>query len=367
MQKNQLHHYDDILDHNKGTIHLLLGNGFSIACDPVFKYNNIFEFAKHHGLSKRVQALFAHFGTTNFELIARTLTDLRFSSALYEMLLEAKSKEILNDIQEVKDALISAIAQTHLAGPQEVDDEKRDSCVAFLKPYKNVFTTNYDLLLYWSTMQGHSTLHLGDGFRSSPEVPDADYVVFSKRLGHNGGIFYMHGAMHLFEDKGEVRKHCWNRSGVSLTANVLKSLQQDHFPLFVAEGESIQKLEHIQRSGYLWYCYQKLQSIESPLVVYGSSLGESDRHVQDAIAYSDAPLVWLGVHGGASSNSASHMEIVAAKLEQKRIKVKLAKPLEIKFYDLSTAHVWDTPQSVGHVKKPPFNAVRMNFTQSRRA
>jgi hypothetical protein len=37
--------------------HLLLGNGFSIACDPIFKYEKLFEHAKMSGLSQEAIGL----------------------------------------------------------------------------------------------------------------------------------------------------------------------------------------------------------------------------------------------------------------------------------------------------------------------
>ena len=36
-------------------------------------------------------------------------------------------------------------------------------------------------------------------------------------------------------------------------------------------------------SVYLWYAMDKFSRIESPLVVFGHSLGDSDRHITDAI------------------------------------------------------------------------------------
>ncbi len=199
-----------------------------------------------------------------------------------------------------------------------------------------------------------------DGFRSPVDEPDADYVTFLKRLGSTNGIFYMHGALHLFERKGEVHKHCWKRSGITLTEHVTKSLGEDNYPLFVAEGESVRKLEHIQRSGYLWYCYQKLQSIKSALVVCGSSLGESDDHIANAIADSECPTVWLGVYGGIDGRDAARMELVTAKLKTRRAKQTKPRSLEVKYYDVSTAPIWNSDQP-GLLKKAPRSTIVANL------
>ena len=212
MKPNQLVNYAEIARQTTGRQHLLLGNGFSIACDPVFKYNNIFEFAKQHGLTSRIQALFDHFGTTNFELVARALEDVSFVGKLYGFIDESADLAISDSVGDIKEALLAAIAQTHLSTPDQISDSKKFACIAFLKPYENVFTTNYDLLLYWASMHGSAVgaLEFQDGFRSSVEHPDANYVVFSKRLGHNKGLFYMHGALHIFGVQGK----CVNIAGI---------------------------------------------------------------------------------------------------------------------------------------------------------
>jgi Domain of unknown function (DUF4917) len=198
---------------------------------------------------------------------------------------------------------------------------------------KNVFTTNYDLLLYWVTMEGISNkqLSLEDGFRSSVDEPKADYVVFSDHLGSKNGLFYLHGALHLFEHAGDVRKHCWKRSGVSITDNVIRSLKENNFPLFVSEGDSTRKLETIQRSGYLSYCFQKLQRLGATLVISGSALGESDDHILRAIGDANYDTVWLGVYGDHLSDGAKRMELVATKLQDRRKKNTNGNALEVKF------------------------------------
>src|SRR5437660_12398533 len=53
--------------------HLLLGNGFSIACKPdIFAYGSLFEEAKKT-MSKELAAIFAAMGTQDFEEVIRAL------------------------------------------------------------------------------------------------------------------------------------------------------------------------------------------------------------------------------------------------------------------------------------------------------
>ncbi|MCU1222383.1 MAG: hypothetical protein JWQ42_476 [Edaphobacter sp.] len=295
--------------------------------------------------------------------MARVLGDTRFVGEQYEFVGPAETQELKDGIDQIKQALVSAIAQTHLATPDAVSEESRQICIDFLRPYKNVFTTNYDLLLYWVSMQGISTkqLNFEDGFRSSVDDPTADYVVFSDHLGSKSGLFYLHGALHLFEQNGETKKHSWKRSQVTITENVIESLKKESFPLFVSEGDSTKKLETIQKSGYLSYCFQKLQRLGSTLVVCGSALGESDEHILRAIGDADYETVWLGVYGDHLSDAAKRMEVIAVKLQDRRKKNKNGKPLEVQYYDVRTAPIWQTLSAISPGKIPARSTVSLNF------
>ena len=60
--------YSDVLrELGGGRAFVLLGNGFSIGCDPVFSYGRLYDAAKNAGLSENAQAVFDYLGTNNFE------------------------------------------------------------------------------------------------------------------------------------------------------------------------------------------------------------------------------------------------------------------------------------------------------------
>ena len=60
-------------DNTYGKKHLLLGNGFSIACKPdIFAYGSLFEEAKKT-MSNQLVAIFAAMGTQDFEEVIRAL------------------------------------------------------------------------------------------------------------------------------------------------------------------------------------------------------------------------------------------------------------------------------------------------------
>lgn len=267
--------YEQVSANLGRTAHLLLGNGFSVACDPIFRYTSLYESALAAGLSTRAQQVFQRLGTNNFEGVMRLLEDTDWVATTYGLLKAGLSSEMLADVEVVKRTLIEAVASSHLSNTSSVSDEKKARAREFFSPFQTIFTTNYDLLAYWVCMSARKVA-FQDGFREDEEAPDAPYVVFAERLGRNRGLLYLHGALHLHLAAGELRKHCWSRTLKPLTQLIKAGLDAGHYPLFVAEGSAAQKLEQIQRVGYLWYCLDKLARIESPLVVFGHALGPSD-------------------------------------------------------------------------------------------
>jgi len=120
------------------------------------------------------------------------------------------------------------------------------------------------------------------------------------------------------------------------------------YPLFVAEGTAEKKLTQIQNSGYLSYCLGKLERIENCLVTFGLSFGESDQHIANVLAHNrKLKRVYIGLFGDPESpNNLDTRKYVAAMLEKRKTLLdakRVRGQLEIKYYDVSTAVVWDAP------------------------
>lgn len=345
MYPSSLLKYEEVLDRlGKGTAHVLLGNGFSVACDPIFSYGRLYDAAVSAGLSERAQEVFSYLGTNNFEGVMRLLDDANWIAGTYGLLPLGKPSDMLADVEIVKNTLIEAVANSHLPHTGFVDDEKKVAAHQYLNRFQNVFTTNYDLLAYWVAMSANPIV-FQDGFREDHEA--APYVVFSERLGRNRGIFYLHGALHLYLAGGELRKHCWSRTHTPLTDLIKAGLSEKNYPLFVAEGSADQKLQQIQRSGYLWYCLDKLARIASPLVIFGQSLGESDQHILDILAKNlDLSTIYLGIYGGNNTPAAQMMWDAAEQLKAGRAEASAKRgrdsDLDVYFYASETASVWST-------------------------
>jgi hypothetical protein len=325
--------------------HLLLGNGFSIACEPCFAYSSLFEYAKQNGLPPTALAVFERLGTNNFEGVMRLLDEGDWLAGHYGLLGGQAAGPMRADLDAVKSALINSLAKTHPDHTHKVDVLKKQACIKFLMPYHNVFTTNYDLLLYWVELEGMNVLGGQDGFRQDIDGFDDDYVVFSERLGDQKGLFFIHGALHLYVESGQVRKHSWNRTAKFLMDNVREGLAAGRYPLFVAEGKAEQKLNQIQGNGYLSYCLGKLERIQKSLVVYGLSFGDSDDHISRVIAHNrDLPNLYVGLYGDPESPANLIVRSNIAKIIERRKALVQAnwakKELTVEYYRSETAPVW---------------------------
>jgi len=340
----------DILDYAEVRQHigdrrsfLLLGNGFSIACDPVFRYSSLYEASVAAGLSHKAQSVFEKIGTNNFEGVMKLLEDSHWVGKTYN-LIEGDSSQMLDDLEVIKQTLVAAVASSHLEQPGDIAESRKQAAVRFFSPYHIVFTTNYDLLPYWVIMAAGEPPPFEDCFRADQDEPDAPYLVFSQRLRDNRGLLYLHGALHLYLGEGELRKHSWMRTGRRLTDLIREGLGQGQYPLFVAEGTPDKKLQQIQGNGYLWYCLEKLRSIQSPLVTFGHSLGFSDDHILSAIATNQQLAeIYVGLHGDPESASNLEIRSAAQGVVDRRAQFsrRRNRPLKLKFYTSDTVQVWD--------------------------
>ena len=127
----------------------------------------------------------------------KLLEDSHWVARTYR-LVPASPSAMLEDLEVIKRTLVQAIAHSHLEQPGDIMDTRKTCAARFLEPYQIVFTTNYDLLLYWVTMFGANRQIFEDGVRADQNDPEAPYLVFSERLGDKRGILYLHGALHLY-------------------------------------------------------------------------------------------------------------------------------------------------------------------------
>ena len=323
------------------TPHLLLGNGFSMAYDPgIFSYNAL------HAVIEKVDdelltKLFGIVKTKNFELVMQQLDN-------FCELIEAfgTDKELLTKVQDagekLKQTLIEAVQDLHPEHVFKISDEECAKCAEFLHPYiergGNIFSTNYDILLYWVLLRSELKNQI-DGF--GRDVIDSEYgedpEVTELYWGPNKStqnIHYLHGALPLFDGGVDIIKEQYTGDAYILE-NIESRMENGEYPVFVAAGNGEEKLTHIAHNKYLSYCYEALSNIQGSLVTFGFNFGEYDHHIIEAINTA-------AKHGKRGRNKLFSVYVgVYSEDDEKHINsiAKLFK-CKVNLFDAKTASVW---------------------------
>lgn len=323
--------------------HLLLGNGFSIACrKDIFRYDALFEQADFSKLSAAARDSFTALGTTDFERVIKALRDAAILAEKYSVVPEG-TKLMRQDADALKELLVETIASSHPEFPAAIDESEYSACQEFLSHFDTTYTFNYDLLLYWTQMhhEREADIRSDDGFRTSradiDEGAESDYVVWEPGQSHEQNMWFLHGALHVFDAGTEVQKYTWRRTGIRLIQQIRDALSKDFFPLFVAEGASEEKYERIRHSDYLAKAYRSFESIQHCLFIFGHSLAENDEHYLRLIERGRLSHLFIGLFG--SPESAVNQRIIARARAMQATRPR-HRPLSVDYYDSASANVW---------------------------
>jgi hypothetical protein len=323
--------------------HLLLGNGFSIACrKDIFRYDALFEQADFSKLASSARDAFTALDTTDFERVIKALRDSATLAEYYGSS-SKQAQSMRKDANALKELLVQTIARSHPEFPAAIGDQEYAACQAFLSHFNTTYTFNYDLLLYWTHMHQESEAGIksDDGFRTSQDDIDdgieSDYVVWEPGQSHEQNMWFLHGALHVFDSGTEVQKYTWRRTGIRLIEQVRNALSKDFFPLFVAEGTSDEKLERIRHSDYLAKAFRSFQEIQHCLFIYGHSLAANDEHYLRLIERGKLSHLFVGLFGDPKTGSNRRIITRAQAMQTARSKQR---PLKVDFYDSATAKVW---------------------------
>lgn len=273
-----LHAWHEIAD--KGWDTLLVGNGLSINISPEFAYESLYseaEKAPENGpLDEQDLMVFERFGTSNFEV---ALGKLRDAIAMAEVL-DQPSLTYRRRFSSVQAALGATIRRVHLKR-SEVPDSTLATIKDELRGYKAIFSTSYDLILYWATGHDEDFAEFRDCFWGPGNSFDSgDCRIWAG----NTATYFMHGALHLIVD-GEGRTRKLTGADQTLLEQFGKPIPSDPEarPLLITEGSARDKLRAIEGNDYLSHAYEALKERSGALLVFGHSLGEQDRHLIDAI------------------------------------------------------------------------------------
>ncbi|WP_167288710.1 DUF4917 family protein [Nocardioides seonyuensis] len=257
---------------------LLIGNGLSINLWSGFAYDSLFSEASDQGdLAGPAESIFDELDTTNFETVLECLHHARIVlKALGDDVAEVEAT-----YGEVRDALLSAVSAAHVDW-NDFPVPTHTAIATSIAEHDNVFTTNYDLCVYWSLLQSDPSVNTKDYFWNPGH--DFDPANTNATAGTTL-IHYLHGALHLWQSDSTGIDGKWtNADGGNLT-RVLRnySATSDKRPLFVSEGNSASKVRTISRSAYLSFCLDRLRDDEQNTVVFGHSLSTQDEHIIEAL------------------------------------------------------------------------------------
>jgi len=195
-------------------------------------------------------------------------------------------------LEEVRIALMTHFLDFYINNfPEKMTDffkKYNYSCHNFLRKFKNIFTTNYDPLIYWSCLQDVKLFDDGIFGELPHSIDEIEQAL--REMSYKIPLYYLHGAYHFYyimkEDQQYVIKK--STSGMRDLSKYLREYvdnrknNPDQKPLIVMEDRDFIKKELIQNNAYLEFCFRQFTKIEGQLLVYGLSF-ETDQHLLQAI------------------------------------------------------------------------------------
>lgn len=299
---SELWDWNDIVD--DGWNSLLLGNGASCAIWKHFKYSSLFKKAAKNGLFRNEEEkLFKKLKTDNFETVIDALSVSSTVCRYYKI----THRDIKKSRKNIRGTLINTVKDIHIPwvlADHSVTFEKTvlEIVGEELIKYRNVFTTNYDLIAYWSLMALDNRLRdkVNDCFRAKGKFEE-NY----KSSGTN--LLFLHGGLHLYlkPDGTTIKRRA--QDGL----NLLDLFSEDYEgakPLLIAEGSFEEKLKQIQKSDYLRYAHEIFRKRKGSLIVFGHSLDkEKDGHITNLLKR------WKEKKIAVSLHAKKPMEIISEK------------------------------------------------------
>ena len=161
---------------------LLVGNGASIAIWPEFRYSSIYTVASKaiaHPLSRDDIKLFGAFKTQNFEQV---LAALKTAGTVTDAL-GLDPSPLGERYDSIQRALFEAVHAVHVPW-DDVSEAIIPALFTALRRYKYVYSTNYDLLLYWASMHqgGRRFLDYFWGDRKTFDLFDTEILDDASKL-----------------------------------------------------------------------------------------------------------------------------------------------------------------------------------------
>lgn len=297
-----IYEWDSIADPFEDA-NLFLGNGFSISLCSRLSYKSLFEKFLQ-SLDKDLTEIFKSFGTTNFELIIQILNSAENVNKILGYPID-KIEPLRKDLRE---GLIKTIQANHpkhseIYYPQLINLSKE------LEGFWDIFTTNYDVFLYKTILQSITDHRYLDRDADDPyqdffyeEMTGTELAFVNDKLYPTSrSIYYLHGALFLYQTANRTTNYKLRRLEnvkFEYIQLVRREIENDNFPIFVAEGDFRDKLRTINNNSYLNFCATQLQKSYKNIVFYGFSFGDSDRHIVDFLTKSKVKKIAVSIYKG---------------------------------------------------------------------
>lgn len=328
--------FQDILNECDGDKSILLGNGFGISFDNAmgqnnFNWNSLLDLCDIEDGSELHELLSEnHF---DFELVHQKLNNTIDVLNLYDDS-PALAEHLTEQIQYLREQLIVAVGESHpesfvrLRSRTErlALDDAIANCRGFLTEFDEVFSLNYDLLLYW--VRCNQRPNLGrDSFTSL----DSE-LVFSP--SDRANFFFPHGSLFIYRDGVSAIKSGSSRD-YPILARLEDNIERGKFPMCISEGTGKQKMDEIKKNHYLLYSYNRIKESTGTIFTFGCSFIDSkDSHIIEAMCLSSASKIVVGEF--RPTNVAIH------RLEHEfaRVQANLGTNKEIVIADTEGTEIW---------------------------
>jgi hypothetical protein len=252
------------------------------------------------------------------------------------------------DRERLRQTFIETIAHIHPRRSDALTVDQRKACADFLATFfrrrtkyeGRVFTTNYDLMLYWVIVDQRARLQAcGDGFGHN-------FTWYNDR-NRDARVLYLHGGVHLYEQASNnphrtapyiTTLQAGDGPAFSLLAKVRGRVNRGDFPTIVSEGGHADKSKKIEGSDYLRKARERFQEAlrdeNAVLFVYGQGLRPMDSHLIGDITRGRIRKVYLGWY---HPDDRDRFDLLAQWWRERRA---ADCPIEVSTFDVKTVPVW---------------------------
>jgi hypothetical protein len=326
--------FKDALKISKGSHRsLLLGNGFSISIWDKFDYKYLYQEANNptsnwaRATGDNLDNLFTSLQTHDFEkILAHLNIAIKVARCYHD---ESFEKKLIADKQELINSFIAALHEVHPQYKSHINSMNWIHLVDFITKFDEVYTVNYDLLLYWVINQPYMDFsssrdiskdpryHLKDGFGGRSNITWKGTI---EKIAEQN-VYYLHGCLFFYLDEHNILSKLTNQACATIPQQIRKYLESGKKPLIVLEGKYEEKLDIIRSSPYLHHAFESFGNLSGNLFIFGFSLNEhSDKHLIDQIQNSNVKNIFLGNHNSTEDelNEKSNLLTTTTHSKKKR-------------------------------------------------